>query len=422
MTIRLQHELDERGEYFSTTAIHVDILVRGEVAGNIQGTLVDRNSIPRRCFYSVMDAHSDDLQYAAVSLFEPRYGRTKLKSLWRKGEDRWFKFLYIGSLHVNEEYTSNGSSDVGAYALRKLLYHPFIKGSDRDDEWQTSSCIHILDSTTQKDKDNAIQFLRNGFFQDRAVVYEGNDRFLVAASGHWKEPLISHAEAAKIPFLEAPPRPPPPTGKDAEIRQIIERAIYVFTSGHGDPSYQAHIVRLVSEGGSLARARALHIACIAEYQSMVEFILRIDPSTLESRDECLKTPLMFAAASASANGNMMGRIARDQPIIDLLLAAGARTDAVDAEGNTAYGNLVKMHNEYHEMLQAKMGLPITSGVSRNIPGLAQLKAKLMPPGGSTAADHGEAIGKRIIKYLEEEDTLEQVLVYPDDRREYYGAD
>mmetsp|Transcript_28636 Transcript_28636/g.69377 ORF Transcript_28636/g.69377 Transcript_28636/m.69377 type:complete len:206 (-) Transcript_28636:1305-1922(-) len=186
------------------------------------------------------------------------------------------------------------------------------------------------------------------------------------------------------------------SGKDAKIRQIIERTIQSSRNGNYSSSYQSEVNRLINQGGSLARSSALHIACANQNTAMVEYILRKDPSTLESRDETTSTPLMIAAASAAAQGKMMGIIdSSNQPVIDLLLASGARKDAVNSKGMTAYGNLLHMHHQFNAMMmQSIMGGPGVrgEGAASITPGLSELLSKLMPPGGPTAADRS-AVGQ-----------------------------
>ena len=409
VTISLQHELDSDGEYGVMTTIHVDIFVNGKLAGTVRGKIVNRNKIPEGFFYSVMDGESADMQYISVSLFEPRYGRSKLQSLVQEGDDMKCDFLYISSLRVNQEFRTNGSSNVGTYALRKLLHHPFIRGNaSRYGAWSTSSCIYILESKNAESRNHAIQFLRNGFFQDSAVVKNGSDCFLVAAYGHWRQPLKSHDEAAAIPFLEAPTTPSL-TGLDAQIRKIIERPHQY--SSNGNPNlYQADIARLMRQGGSLARARALHVACGKNNIPMIQFILRADPSALESQDETFVTPLMVAAQTAAGNATNKG-FPRDQPVIDLLLASGARKDAIDSKGMTAYGILMMTHKVLSEAIQAMTGGPVRGAAPRFTPGLEELKAKLMPPGGPTAADLNGVIPDGFVDYSVEDTEHDQSFGY-----------
>jgi hypothetical protein len=476
VTIQLRHELDEDGEYDAFTSVTCDILVRGTKAGKISGTRVDRERIPERHFLGAMDGHSGDLQYVGVSIFEPRRGRTKLRSLFEAGDDTTeFDFLYIDTFHVDPQYRANGSSDVGAYALRKLLYHPYIKGqagtwAAEHGLWAVSSVIYILDpyeAMTAEEKSrieeedriesqrqtqylanraapleteqsirakeerdarmdafarlDANQFLRNGFIQDAAVAKNGGNapRFLVAAYEHWKQPLKSHAEAAAVQFYVAPPECRPPTGKDAEILAVAKRmcsegATQGLSSsmiGLGSPvvdnsadrasAFRSEIDPLIRQGGSLARSNALHAACANRDVAIARCILQLDPSCLEARDVSSSTPLMVAAAAAAGSSNVNG--IPSQPVIDLLLAAGAQKGAVDPTGLTAYGTLRYMHDQYSQAIQAMTGRPVL-GASHAKPGLAELYAKLMPPGGPTAADRtgGKSADAGYVDYGEED--------------------
>lgn len=473
VSIQLRHELDEDGECDAFTSVTCDILVRGTNAGTISGTRVNRQKIPERYFLSAMDGHSGDLQYVGVSIFETRYGRTKLLSLREGGDAMEFDFLYISTFHVDPQYRVNGSSDVGAYALRKLLYHPYIKGRAITSHgcWAVSCCIYILDpyeamSAEEKSRaeaedrrererqiqsmfgrtrsveteeslrakeerdarmdalarKDANQFLRNGFLQDAAVAKNGENatRFLVAAQDHWKQPIKSHAEAAAVEFYVAPPTPRPPTGKDAEILDVTKRLcseammqgvssrmIGLSVPVGDDPgedrasAYRTEITPLIREGGSLARSNALHAACANRDFAIVQCILQMDRSCLEARDHGNMTPLMVAAAAAAGSANING--IPTQPVIDLLLAAGAEKGAVDPNGLTAYGTLKSMKNQYSLAMQAMMGRPVR-GASQSTPGLVQLEAKLMPHGGPTAADRtgGERAEAGYVDYSEED--------------------
>ena len=468
ITIQLRHEVDEDGEYHAFTSVTCDILVRGTKAGKISGTRVDRQKLPERYFLSAMDGHSGELQYVGVSIFEPRYGRTKLRSLSDGGDDMEFDFLYIDKFHVDPRYKANESSDVGAYALRKLLHHPYLKGRAFEHGiWSVSSCIYILDpyeamSAEEKSRIeaedrreserqmqahrpggampvetdeslrakeqraarmdglarlDANQFLRNGFIQDATVAKKGGNapRFLVAAYEHWKQPLKSHAEAEAVQFYVAPPERRPPTGKDAEILEVTKRIcsenmmqgvssamIGLPRPAVNDPAdrasaFRTEATRLIQQGGSLARSNALHAACANRDVAIARCILQLDPSCLEARDIENMTPLIVAAAAAAGSANING--IPSQPVIDVLLAAGAQKGAVDSAGLTAYGTLESMHDKFGQAMQAMMGRPVGGG-SRTTPGLAALEAKLMPPGGPTAADRtgGEGADAGYVDY------------------------
>eukprot|EP00579_Thalassiosira_antarctica_P000891 CAMPEP_0201876714 /NCGR_PEP_ID=MMETSP0902-20130614/8328_1 /ASSEMBLY_ACC=CAM_ASM_000551 /TAXON_ID=420261 /ORGANISM="Thalassiosira antarctica, Strain CCMP982" /LENGTH=466 /DNA_ID=CAMNT_0048404017 /DNA_START=38 /DNA_END=1436 /DNA_ORIENTATION=+ len=456
VTIHLRHELDERGEYNAFTSVIVDILVRGEKAGAISSVIVNRQRIPERMFLSATDGHSSEMQYVAVSIFEPRLGRTKLRSLRDGGSEDTFNFMYIEKMHVNDQYKQNGNSDVGACALRELLRHPYIKG--RVDE-SISSCVYILDpheaieakekrafrefemrmddmivgaddqpqpeteeSLGAKEEKNrrmdnyaridANQFIRNGFYQDPAVASQGgnSDGFLVAAHGHFNRPLKSHSEAAAVQFYIAPPAIRPPLGKDAEILELTKRMCREendATAANGRSfAYRADVSRLIREGGSLLRSNALHAACAINDSSIVRCILQMDPMTLEARDTHNATPLMIAAATAAGKSNING-FPRDQPVIDILVAAGARKGAVDSKNLTAYGTFKSYQKDYSQMMQALTGRPVQSESSRVIPGLAELESKLMPPragGPGTVADQtgGDSSEPGFINYKEED--------------------
>lgn len=473
VSIQLRHKLDDDGEYHAFTSITCDILVRGTKAGKISGTRVDRQKLPERYFLSAMDGHSGDLQYVGVSIFEPRYGRTKLRSLRDGGDDMEFDFLYIDTFHVDPKYRTGGSSDVGAYALRKLLHHPYLKGRAATHGcWAVSCCIYILDpyeAMTAEEKSrieaedrreserqmqayhanaamsvetdqslrakeeraarmdalarlDANQFLRNGFIQDATLAKNGGNakRFLVAAYEHWKQPLKTHAEATAVQFHVAPPERRPPTGKDAEILAVTKRVCsesmteglssrmiglapvpVADNSADRANAFRAEITPLIRAGGSLARSNALHAACANRDPAIVRCILQMDPSCLETRDVGNSTPLMVAAAAAAGSSNINGF--PSQPVIDLLLAAGAQKGAVDPGGLTAYGTLKSMHEQYGQAMQAMMGRPVRGG-SRTTPGLAELEAKLMPPGGPTAADRagGETADAGYVDYGDED--------------------
>lgn len=140
ISIQLAHHKDERGEYNAFRVINAKIKVSGqdEDAGHIDAVVIDRQKIPNGMFLSAMDGHSSELQEVAVNFFEPKLGRTRVRLL-SEGEDRRCPILYIEELHIDERYKNNDSSDVGAYALNKLLHHSYITGRN------CCMCIYILD-------------------------------------------------------------------------------------------------------------------------------------------------------------------------------------------------------------------------------------------------------------------------------------
>jgi hypothetical protein len=250
--------------------------------------------------------------------------------------------LYISKFHIEPPYKLNGSSDVGAYALRKLLHHPYIKGRAFENGcWSVSSCICILDPYEAMDEDektrieaddraererqmqvmfgsepaeteqslrekeakkarldaparlDANQFLRNGFFQDAAVAKLGGNatRFVIAAYDHWNRPLknptLRRRQSSSM-WLHI--RFDPPTGKDAEILALTKRTcdgMYTTsmqsTSLDRVASFQIKVSLLTMDGGSFARSHALHAACAHRDAAVVQCILQLDPSCLEAR-------------------------------------------------------------------------------------------------------------------------------------------
>jgi hypothetical protein len=82
----------------------------------------------------------------------------------------------------------------------------------------------LLTSLSRKD---ANQFLRNGFFQDPAVARLGDDAatIIIASSEHWQKPeLGTQAQALEVVFINPPPKPPTPSGYDAEIFDLVKES------------------------------------------------------------------------------------------------------------------------------------------------------------------------------------------------------
>mmetsp|Transcript_33190 Transcript_33190/g.80526 ORF Transcript_33190/g.80526 Transcript_33190/m.80526 type:complete len:483 (+) Transcript_33190:361-1809(+) len=436
--------------------------------GSIRGTIINRQRIPTNGFLDAMDSYSSDLQYVGVSVFEPRYGRTKLQSLMNEGDHMEFDILYISNFHVESQYKANGAaSDVGAYALRKVLYHPDIKGNSKHhDIWTVSCCVYILDpheamsdeerSTIEAEERSesdamisamiggrsrieteeslqrketreqrlevcvrldANQFLRNGFIQDPALARVGGNspQFMVAACGHWSGQLKTHAEAKAVQLYVAPPSPRPPVGKDSELLEMTKRicgqsnsssnasgnnflsmsagvSIQQQPTAPDNPSqrvaeFQKEAQPLISQGGSLRRSYALHVACANNDPAIARCILQMDQSCLEVKDTESNTPLMIAAATAAGKQTNDG-LPKDHAVIDLLLSFGAQKSVTNAKGSTAYDTFLAIHHEYRLMMQSLLGVPM----SRFLPGRNELEAKLLPPGGPATADRSGSEG------------------------------
>lgn len=438
VSIRLTHALDDDAEYGAFTNVKADIMYadKGKI-GYITATIVNRQAIPEGGFMSAMDGHSADLQYVGVTAYEPKAGRTRLQSLARY-DDIEFDTMCIRSFHIDHAYKQGGNSDIGATALQQFLYHPFIKGNLPDGLWNVSSAIYMMEPTeamtpaeltalnakrasdrllpySQRDEhaDRAAEaaedrawgllaykdsphFLRNGFFQDPALARLGGNagRFLVASYGQWdKAHLESHAEAEATAarFYVAPKSPPEPTGKDAEIFKAVMTACNALRrmptpdeSIRLPTELQATLVRLVSEGGSLERAHALHVACGNNTKEVVNIVLQLSPQSINARDATGSTPLMVAAASAAGRKSDDG--IDDTIVVNKLVAARADKQLQNPSGMTAYGIYKKTTNEFYIMMQSMMGEPVGGRRPAPHPTELTLEAKLMPPGGPTAAD------------------------------------
>lgn len=457
VSIKLTHSRDEDGEYGAFENVDVDILLEGIKIGSIAATLVNRQRIPDRYFMSAMDGHSSDLQWIGTILFEPRYGRTKLQSLVAY-DDPEFLFMYIRSFHVDAEYRSAGSSDVGATALRQLLHHPYIKGNHAvSGAWKVSSVIYVLDSLEamtleeetcfknyqegiqhfveptpekkQEERDwgerldtiarvDANQFLRNRFFQDPAIARHGGSdaRILVASFANWEQPLQSHAQVAGIDFCVPPTMSADPTGKDAELLKLVKsvatRSSYETVSSQEWDTHRSDARLLHAAGASVLRSHALHAACALNAFEAVEFLLQMEPTAVNAIDQLNFTPLMCAALSAAGRSTKSG--IQDVRVIDRLLACEARKDIQDPNGMTAYGLFKKKMADQDIMMRSIMGQ-----ATRSEPPCATTQAlerKLMPPGGPTSADlsGGEGANAGFADYSQEDGEFES----DDDSRDY----
>lgn len=454
VSIRLKHSLDEDGEYNAFTNVQVDILKINAKIGSIEATMIDRQRIPDGYFLSACDGHSGDLQHMGCTVYESRYGRTKLESL-ADCDDPEFDIVYIHSFHVHDEHKAN--SDVATTALHQFLHHPFIKGNSNFGCWKVSSAVYYLDPleamskqerTAHEEKQSAdaqtqyarllnppaetdetrrakvlekkkmeilarsdaIPFLRNGFFQDVAIARQGNERFVVASHSHWTRPLLSEPQAAEIQFYVSPPKPPTPMGKDAEILQAVISASGEFHSSQALPVSQLmisgpgmvnealsmsrantisrlrnDISNLVSDGGSIAQSHAIHAACANNAKPVLDLLLQLDRTIVNSLDQHSLTPLMIAAESAAGRSTNQG--IPETQVIDTLLAAGADKQKQDLFGMTAYGHFKSKTAGYAEMMNAMMGK--SSMTNNRVPVHSShliVEQKLIPPSGPTCSD------------------------------------
>ena len=446
VTLQLMNSIDHRGEYKAFRAVTANIQVRAKTVGSISAVIIDRKKIPEDLFLSAMDGHSGEMQLIAVSLFEPHWARTKVQSLKDAGDEEKFPVMYIESMHVDDEFKEGGqNSDVATYALHQLLHDPYVQKrkvsscmyildpteamtrqekeqneSNRrwrgDDEPETEESTRIEEEEEQRMNQyarlDANPYLRNGFYQDEAVARlpDNAARILIAAQVHWNQPLKSQSDVAGIQ-LYVKPRLPKAVGRDAEILELTMK-ICEDCSGEMQTSsssttegftldlyklitksknvgrtsaYKTAVSLHIQKGGSLVRSHALHAACANNDSSVVQCILQMDPLTISARDDSNSTPLMVAATAAAGRCTSAG-LSTNQPVIDILLASGADKNEIDSKGLTAYGLFLLWRNDYNKMIQAICGRPTQSSNSRELPGFAELQAKLMPQGGPTRAD------------------------------------
>ena len=453
VSIKLSHRLDKDGEFNAFTKVSVDILYRRRTVGKIQATVVHSQRIPANYFMSAMDGHSDALQYVGVTLFEPRLGRTKLASLAESDKcDNYARldFIYIRSFHVDEKYKAKkGASEIGATALHQLLHHSFI------DENNVAAAVYILDpfeamttveqnahdekrrnqsllflrsggktppeSTDSEEarqdqmrmdilaRADANQFLRNGFFQDPAIARD-DPRFLVASYRHLtRGPPISHKKAAVISFYTPPKMPPPPPmGKDKELFSLVMETRSMSSPATGLEleiedeeelvTFNSKIARLLlSEGASISRSHAIHVASFRNNLSVLLCLLDLEPAAIHGRDHQNFTPLMLAAQSVAAGQQSTCSMEgiNDTRVVDALLARGACINDQDSVGMTAYGHFVK---SYDSVMSSRRQAMIVCGKStaradellldskNKVPGMKAFVAKLFPAGGPSKAD------------------------------------
>lgn len=449
VSVRSINSKDNDGDtYKAFTDVEADILLDGNKIGGIEAVLVDRQKIPDHCFYEAFDELSADMEWVGTSLLENRYGRTKLQSL-REYDDPEFDFMFIRSFHVNDDCRKDGNTDIASAALRKFLFDPsYIKGQLNYGCWQVSSAAYVTklvneatmnEPTDRKrkrgddDEDelarmDAMPFLRNGFFQDPALVREDSDnaRLLVASYGNWNKPLRSQAEVSKVNLLSNPSSTPSsnpsstPSGKDLEILKAVKllvavdqhhtvnwAAIMVGQEQYvppGDPvtaqqlaTLRSDLARLVQARGSISRSNALHLACEHNSPSVVSLLLEMDPAAINSQDAANnRTPLMVAAMNASGRCSISG--IDDTQVIDRLLAAGANKSLTDSVGMTAYGYFRKT---------SKMMVDITHLACRGK--LVGLESKLCPPEGPSVVDMSDGKGSitGFVDYGSEDDEADR---------------
>ena len=129
-----------------------------------------------------------------------------------------------------------------------------------------------------------------------------------------------------------------PDPEDTESTQELLKLIMNVRNETRASAYKTVMSHYIRQGGSLVRSIALHVAIANNDASVAQCIIEMDPLTLAGRNQGNQTPLMTAAIVAAKSCNVEG-YPRDPSIIDILIAAGADTSAIDSSGKTAYGCL-----------------------------------------------------------------------------------
>lgn len=413
--------------YGAFTNINTKVFQEGtaKAIGEISGIAINRQAIAEKCFLETFDAHSADMEWVASALLENRYGRTKLKSLRGAGDDPEFDFFLMQKFWVD----SDQSCDVATIALRKFLRSDRIYGHLNFGCWRVSSIAFVLSAHSNDGSENsesgrkrkrdtnsgnasqdrykeAIPFLRNGFFQDTALVCNDTDnaRILVGGVAHFEESVKSQAEVmvnARTIIDGISNTGRKPAGKDDEIFSRVKDLVNMnselsmnrsmmnisscmiglatFTPPTDETpleqlkSLRKDLTNLIRNGGSISRSTALHVACENNSIKVVRLLLEIDPDCVNSKDSTGRTPLMVAAVKATGRHSFNG--ISETTVIDDLLEAGANKAEVDSVNMTSYGYFKKNFDMHMEMTRIDKRSTLTN-----------LEHKLYPPGGPTTID------------------------------------
>jgi len=407
-----------------------------KLIGEISGFQVNRHTIPTGCFWETFDEHSADMEWVAGSLLENKYGRTKLLSLREAGDDPEFDFFFIQNFRIDK----NESCDVATFALRKFLYSKQIKGDIDYGCWCVSSVAFVLSGDGNNSSERrsnryheSIPFLRNGFFQDKALVGKDPDnaRILVGAIEHFEKNLQSETEmiiiANKLFQATSSDSNRKTSAEDAEIlkrvkdlvetnyqtsmtestaslsRVMLGMATYVpqkdCTSDQQLKRLQKDLTKLVQSGGSIARSLALHFACEKNSVKVVNLLLQMDADSSKTKDSRTgRNPLTIAAIHATGRLSITG--IDDTEVIDALLltSSSARKSEVDSVGMTAYGYFTQKSKTMIQMTHYQHRRKITD-----------LEHKLYPPGGPTIMDFAGGRGRTtgFVDYGPEDDEADQ---------------
>jgi hypothetical protein len=439
--VKLSHHSTEQ---YAFTDLDIQILVRNQKAGIIDAVLINRRNIPKGYFLSEMDDYSQDTQWLGVVLFDPKHhGKTRLKSMLEP-HNPYAPFLYIKTFSVKEKYRRDDNSDVGAFALKKLLEHPFILDEgvssaiyvvdgveamskiekEEFDQYQKAKVFDLREKADEETagrrnweqhlqvlgRKDANQFLRNGFFQDEAYANVGGSqaKILVASHNNWERKLISHSSAEKIKFCDPPPEvASPKSGIDEELFKFVKKNSpnddYVEVGGAAqiqarkDKVREDAIIQLVSRGASITRSHVLHCAVANNCYEMTKSLLLLEHDAIDTLDDFGATPLIVAAINAAGRSTKDG--IKNTRIIELLLAEGAKRELCDRSGMTAYGNYLKQREDSNLAIHSMMGMPVPSSSAPKHPSEERLMKILLPANGPTNADlRGGNVNPGIVEY------------------------
>jgi len=399
-------EEGDQGAYgHQFTDVEAKINYDGQSIGLITATLVNRQAIAESNFHLSFDEHSGDMEWIGSCLLENKHGRTRLQSLCQYDATE-FDFLYITSFNIEGAHSRN--SDITTAALYHFLRDPkYIKG--KLDYGCVMCTIAAFVAPLEEDEFNFARhlvdpFLRNGFFQDPALIREDPDnaKILVASCNHWENPIPkSQLDISSISLISSIARTP--SGKDNEILEAVEQVcnshphhnnITAIMAGNATykpasddttteqlASLKSTLTHKIQEGGSLAGSKALHAACQHNKPKIVKLLLDSFPEQthllLNSKDLQGNTSLVVAAKNACGRLSING--IDDTQAIDQLLGYGADKSIVDSAGMTAYGHFRKSSNRSftHSHCSAK---------------LVVLESKLCPPTGPTMVDMNGGLG------------------------------
>lgn len=404
----------------------------GEVVGGAILIIVHREEQSCYNFHSVCDEHSGELEAVATFLCD-REGKAH-RHLSIGDHDGGEGFLYIQSLYFHSKHRAGSDFDFtlqGAEAVRAILRHPLLRNRsgycswdiavyqpdsraqmteaearriNQNDESSENETRQIqqekLDLIKRCCKKDARQFLRAGFKQVTPPSLNRGDYYHLFATPDFvsdNRNLLSHQEAVSVLIVDAPDRPLPPTGKDLEIRETVQREMMMGVSsrmaGHSPPprnlaGFESHIQNMVREGGSIENSFVIHECVDHGKLDVMNVLLRVAGGmafrAINAKDEDGLTPLMKAATAAAMNYLNPNPYAQNAPspvgMCDKIIAKGADKSVTDSTGLTALGHMRK------QMVSSMSYLPGRNRMAsqHRLEPLANL---LMPPSGPTPADN-----------------------------------